>query len=309
MRVLSSGIACGIAWGLALGLLAPSEALACSSCSAGDPTLTVLGVEKPFAGRLRLGSFFSHRSSTASGESGHTHVHDGELPATAIDASEQKLQLAAAYAPLDELIVLLRLPLVRRTATAMPTTAGLGDLELTARWIAWQDSPTLASHVVALQPGLALPTGPVRRDAAGEALGFDVQPGRGAVTPSLGLGYSYFAAPFAFFSSATVVWPAWSRHDERLGETLVANAAAQLQPIDWLALQLGSDTRWAQHSWAEGERDHDTGGLVSFATAGLSLSPTTDLLLTAIVRVPVLNHLAGGEEERPEVELGFTHDL
>src|SRR5688500_15408528 len=83
-------------------LAAPSDARACSTCGSGDPTLTAVGVEQPFAGRVRV-SLGVSQLSYAEG-----------LDANAVSVVDQRATLGLAVSPTDWLTLSAFVPLVHR---------------------------------------------------------------------------------------------------------------------------------------------------------------------------------------------------
>ena len=83
----------------------PRVARACSVCGAGDPTLTVMGDEKPFGGRLRVDL-----------EARLGRVRVGQPGVDEMDLDEQRFEVAAAYAPTRSIFVVLAIPALERQA-------------------------------------------------------------------------------------------------------------------------------------------------------------------------------------------------
>ena len=83
-------------------LLLPSgDARACASCGCGDPTLTSMGTEQPFAGRLRLAT-----QMRAWG------LASGQLGENAAALRELRMDLSVAYAPTPWLFLSAMAPLL-----------------------------------------------------------------------------------------------------------------------------------------------------------------------------------------------------
>jgi hypothetical protein len=338
-RVWSDGIITGRLLGLAAivaaGLLvAPRWARACAECGCGDPTLTVLGSEKPLRHRLRAGA-----SATWQGLS--SGVGDDELNVT-----ERRLDLAAAWAPLDRLFVVATLPLVRRDLAFADGQRrqidGVGDLELRAKGFVWEDRSFSPRHLVALTGGVRLPTSPWTRDAVGAPVSPEQQIGSGAVSAIVGASYAFFRFPWSAYvsaeASAPVVHQAWYRPAPSLRTTV----AGQRHVARFLAVQLGLDARIDGHAeepaatgavgseahalvdhthFLHPGHEHDeppgavvsdhehAGGTAVFATGGLLVTPLSDLVAFAQVRVPVLQRLHDGERNGPIVSLGVLYDF
>src|SRR4051812_833357 len=95
-----------IPWAAVLGAALPltsDPAQACAACGCGDPTLTVMGAEKPFAGRLRGALTLTHRSDDV-----------GTVQLSQIRAVEERLEASVVYAPSDWLLLSATLPVLDR---------------------------------------------------------------------------------------------------------------------------------------------------------------------------------------------------
>src|SRR4051794_28092261 len=124
-------------------LSVPGVARACASCGCGDPTLTQMGAEKPFAGRIRL---------SAEGQSARTTIQGVQV------LDEQRLDLAASWAPAARVILGLRVPVAARAVAApnlsRTSAVGVGDSELAAKIFLWEDRPLFAHHLLAAIAGV-----------------------------------------------------------------------------------------------------------------------------------------------------------
>ena len=94
---------------------------ACSTCLAGDPTLTLMGTEKSYSGRLRIAGEMLYRTETV-----------GEEPVDQSQLREQRFTLGLAYAWNERLNLAIRLPLIHKyleyVSLATEQTTGIGDL-------------------------------------------------------------------------------------------------------------------------------------------------------------------------------------
>src|SRR5262249_28399770 len=157
-----------IAMVAALTALAPRLALACASCGCGDPTLTVMGSETPFAGRIRA-SLEARTADAVVGAGADREV-----------TRDSRVDLGFSSAPLDRLVLAAGLPLVMRSTQAadLPgeSAIGPGDLELSARFVLLRDRPLAPRHLLSVVAGAGLPTGL-------QTGGMDVTPGSGAFVP------------------------------------------------------------------------------------------------------------------------------
>lgn len=285
------------------GLLPQRTASACASCACGDPTLTTIGLEKPFAGRLRLSSSVQLRGE----EQGGTAA----LPALRSD--EVQIDTGVSFALTRWLVLGARVPFVHRQLSyasgRQQRAMGLGDVDLTARIVVFKDSPTLANHILSIQPGFVFPTSPDVILPTGERAGYDLQTGRGSWVPVGGINYSYFGPRTSFFGSLSVHVPIGARFGEQRGLTTLATTLVQVQPFDVLALQLGFDGRYSLPNTEGGLDVPDTGGWAVFLSPGVAVSPVLDLLLSVVVRVPILQRSFGDHREGPVFFVAAAYDL
>lgn len=285
-----------------IAFIAPTNALACATCMIGDPTLTTMGAEQPFAERLRMAAEFKHRTDTvgATGQ-GQTSL------------SEQRLAFSVAYAPLDWLMMSAQLPVLWRTVEyenlAKDNHFGLGDLELRARLVFFEDRELAPRHLIAAIVGSRLPTAPIRTSDDGQRAPPELQPGAGAIAPFVGFSYSGFAGDWSGFVSSTLIYPQEYGDGNQASLSLSTTAMLQLQPWRMLGFRLGIDTRLDGTAQENGAPEPDSGGFIAFLTPGLVLSPVTDLVINAAVYIPTLNLLDGYHKEGPSIALGVSYDL
>jgi hypothetical protein len=290
---------------LALALLGAGgapEARACAVCGAGDPTLTVMGTEKPFAGRFRLAADVRFGG-----------VWAGQPGVSEIDVTEQRFDLTAAYAPIPRLFLTLDLPVMRRIIHEIGSSAVAytpGDIELRAKiFIAsLRRGPYL--HQLALQTGVKLPTALEEHDAKGVALAAPLQPGCGAVAPELGAFYGLGRGPFSFYASAVIYLPYAVRQGPHASDSFRTSAAAQWQAHPRIAARIGFETRLdATAETVGGATDPNSGGFVGYVAPEVVVSPATDLLLHVGAHFPAIQALQGFHRERTIVGVGATYDF
>lgn len=292
-----------LALGLALALGgATREAAACAVCSVGDPTLTTLGTEKPYRNRLRAALGVQHRTDAI-----------GQPRVNRLLLSEQRLDLTLAWAPHERVFLSLVVPALRREITyvnlARKQTVGPGDTELRGRVFLWQDREWSARHLVSLTGGVKLPSAPVQCGRDGERLPLELQPGTGSVDPLGGLSYAFFAFPWSAYASALLTWPTRGPEGSRASRSLRATVAGQRQLSEAFALRLGLDGRLDGRAIEEGAPEADSGGFIGYVSPELVVSPGVDLMLSAVVRVPVLDRLKGFHDEGVIVGLTAAKDF
>jgi hypothetical protein len=281
----------------------PAKTLACAACACGDPTLTVAGTEKPFAGRLRISLELQHRSDRV----GIDRVDRVEL-------SEQRLELGLAYAPIESLVLSLRAPLIHRTITevnlAEDRRTRLGDTEFRAQLHLIPRTGLTQKHVFAIHAGLELPTGSVERDDRGELYRAEIQPGSGSFDPLAGASYALFLRPISLYASSTLFVPTRGHEGLRGGLSLRSSVAGQYDLSDSWALRLSIDTRAeAASTFEDGDVEPDTGGFIAYLSPELVASPVMDLIVRVVVRVPAINALTGDHREGLMAVLGAAYDF
>ena len=285
-----------------LTLFVAPQASACSTCQAGDPTLTIMGHGKPFEGRLRASLEFRYRTE----DIGVPGVSSEEL-------SEYRTSLGIAWTPHERMTLGLSVPMVgKQLALANQSEERsffLGDIEVNARVFVWRDRHAMPRHLLGVVAGLRVPSAPELEDSAGVPLSFDAQAGNGAWVPSAGLWYGYFRHPFSLYLSSVGYFTAGGFGAFEAGDAWVNTLMAQWAPELPVALQLGFDTRAATRDVDAGVVDPDSGGFIGFLTPGIVFSPTEDLLLSVRVMIPVIDQLDGNHDEGVSVLAGVTYDL
>jgi hypothetical protein len=277
------------------------DAKACASCGCGDATLTALGVEQPFAGRLRSSLELSYRTD-ALGRPGIDELRLRELRA---DAS-------IAWAPIDTLFLLVSVPLLYRQAwdpsLATSDAWGVGDAELRAKWFVFRDRAFAPRLLVATTFGVKLPTAPWQTDGNGQRVPLEAQPGTGSLDSLLGASVSTFQGDVSAYASAQLALPLLTRAPLEPGRSLRASLALQHQTMRWLALRAAADGRWDVASHEAGLRDPDSGGWVVFLGGDTLLSPAPDLNVSIGMRVPVVDALTGAHDEGPRISVALIRD-
>lgn len=284
-------------------MLIPLYSWACATCTVGDPSLTVMGTEKNFAGRWRLSTDFLQREETI----GMAGINQREV-------SESRLTLGISYAPAQDWVLSVQLPIVRKELTNINLSTAeqtaVGDVTLSAKQFLYQDRPIQTQHMAGWLVGMRLPTGQEQNDDQGNPLDIDVQPGAGNWVPSLGAWYGYYRFPWFGYLSSTLHYPMGEGYaDFEEGTALLTTAMLQYAPNYSLALQLGLDTRWSEKHRYAGVADEDSGGFIGFLAPGLVINLAEDLLFHVTVQVPVFDKLQGEHEENAIYRFGLTYDF
>lgn len=281
----------------------PRPAWACASCGCGDPTLTATGVERPYKNRVRVAWEERYGSLTMGDDISGEHTQF--LRST----------MAASWSPARRLTIGMTLPWVtswiQRAPMPRATVNGLGDMELAARVVLYQEKSFAPHHVIWGGAGLKFPTGPRVSDSMGFVVPDDDQPGSGSWDPFAGLTYAWFSGELtSFFASSTGRLTTSGWHGYRRGSSVGGSMAVQLQPWQWGALQLGGDFTWqAADMLATGHAVPNTGGITGYLAMALLANPWRDLLIRVVVDAPVLMALNGMQTVGPQVVAQFSYDF
>jgi hypothetical protein len=285
------GPAClGLLGLLGLLLAAPPSAQACATCGCGDPTLTVMGAEAPFAGRVRLSARLRYRGDAIGTEGvDRAEVHEGVLT------------LGASWAPTDWLVLSGEAPLVFRHVRwahlARAATFGPGDAELRGRAVLLRDRAFAPSHLLGVHAGVKLPTSLDQVGGDGQRLPVEAQTGTGTVDPILGLFYTHLADPWAVFSTATVALPTAGRFAEAPGPSLRATAAVQYRVDRRITLRGAVDLRFDAPASVGDGTDPRSDHFAVFLSPDLLWAPVPDVILGLGLRVPVAQLSEQGRTE------------
>lgn len=279
-----------------------AEAAACGTCSVGDPTLTIVGLEQPKANRVRTSATVRHRNDRI-----------GEAQVDRLELSEQRMELAGAYSPTDRVTISVMMPLVHRLITEVNLAEAdiwaPGDLELRARGVIWRDRKFAPKHLLSLIAGLEFPTSSIERDANGVPLPLEFQAGTGSWDPIAGAAYTMFSDPWSVYVSSVGIFPTKGTADTQAGMTFRQTVLGQLQPWTFLAFQLGAEFRLDGPGYIAGVRDPDTGGHITYGTLGIVGMPHEKILLHATGAIPIVQRLDGTHEEGFAFTAGLVYDI
>ena len=275
-------------------------ALACSTCKCADPTITLLGLEKSYENRVRVGVDTIVRSETSGTGVGRVRT------------DEWRTLVGAAWSPTPSLSLAVQLPYVRKTLEA-PSLArveaqGLGDLDVVGRAVLYRSGSITDRHLAGLRAGVRLPTASrVRSDGA--PVDIDAQPDAGAVAPSAGAWYAYFRYPVFVTTSVTGLIYGDGRQGFSPGDAVLGSVLAQYAVNQPLALQTGLDLRWSGRNRFDGVVDPDSGGVLGMAWTGAALRVGGELLLAAGVQWPLLDRLHGRQDEAITFRASVAYDF
>lgn len=279
-----------------------SEASACGTCSVGDPTLTITGLEQPKQHRFRSSATVRHRNDRI-----------GDPRVDQLQLAEQRLELGAAYSPTDRVTVSVMMPVVHRFVTAVNLAEtdiwAPGDLELRARGVIYRDRAFAPRHLVSLIGGLEFPTSSIESDADGVPLPLEFQSGTGSWDPIAGVAYTLFSDPWSLYVSSVTTFPTTGTADTKAGISARQTAIVQIQPWTFLAFQIGAEFRWDGPGYIQGVRDPNTGGHITYGTFGLVGMPHDNVLVHFSAAIPIVQRLDGTHEESFAIIGGLIYEI
>ena len=261
-----------------------------------------MGFEQPKANRVRTSAAIRHRNDSI-----------GEANVDELTLSEQRMELAAAYSPIDRFSVFLMMPVVHRLITevnlAESSIWAPGDLDLRVRGVIWRDRKFAPRHLISLIGGLEFPTSTIEYDENGVPLPLEFQAGTGSWDPIAGASYGMFMDPWSLFVSSIAIFPTTGIADTRASTSFRQTAIGQFQPWKFLAFQLGAEFRIDGPGYIGDVRDPDTGGHITYATLGLIGLPHERVLLHATAAVPLIQRLDGTHREGFAFTAGLVYEL
>ncbi|MEO7109920.1 MAG: hypothetical protein ABI183_05740 [Polyangiaceae bacterium] len=272
-----------------VSLLSSSNfAFACATCSAGDPTLTASGSEKPFASRKRIS----------------LNLRATKISANDVDISEQRLELRTDFALSQTLMLTAALPSIHRSIAsrngAVSRELTLGDAELRASSIAYDTGISAVRRMVLVFGGLKFPTAPLQTDAHGAALPVALQPGCGSIAPTLGASFVASSSPITLTASTSFYLPFSVRDGPHAGDSWRTSFTLQFQPAkSKIATRFGASTRLDEAGTLGDQAtiDPNSGGLVVYGSGEIIVSPATDLVFGVGFFSPAVQLLRGNQRE------------
>jgi hypothetical protein len=299
----------------AAALASASPARACSVCGCGDP---LLAASDPAAitGKLRLQLDTDYVRMDAG--------TDGD-PGSTDQLTQWSYRFNAVYRPIDDLSLLVTVPLVSKTINtvgANPATGsdltGLGDIELAARYAFFRsvDLGKQRALELAVTGGSTIPTGEHNaKDADGALIDPHGQLGTGGWGPFLGLAFLFEQRDWLAFANASYrVRTEGSYFDGtkyKFGDAVLWSVHGQYRPMRRLALDLGVDGRYAardKFTDAGGQVEPgvaNTGGTVLSAAPGVYFEAGGGIWLFARGQIPFATNLYDQQKVYP----GFTTGL
>lgn len=284
---------------LLLSSFAPAT-FGCATCTAGDPTINLMGMERSFAGRLRFGLDYLQRTE----DIGIAGVNQTQL-------TEQRITLNLGYAWNPQLNFSLRVPWVDKhleyVNLAEQDNQALGDIEIGGKFALFMAEDHRQQW--GISTGLRLPTASEQTDSQGKKLDIDVQAGTGAWTPNLGVWYGFYEFPYFLYASSTLHYATEGFENFQAGEVLTATITGQYALNKQFAVQFALDSRWSAKNKFGNQTDENSGGMISFISPKLVVMPIMDVVLHLGVQIPLFKQLNGEQHEGSTVQLGVTYDF
>ncbi len=283
------------------GMSITPAVFACSTCMVGDPTQTLMGVEKPYQDRLRM----SLDGLVRKEELGREGFNKKEI-------DESRATLSFSYAPNTRYMFGLAVPFARRKLStfnlAEQEVTAPGDMTLTVKSFQ-QEKQFMQKHMYGFLAGIKIPTGSEQTDVNGAPLDFDVQSGQGAVVVNVGAWYANFNFPYMYYLSAAYYKANEGFQGFQAGDALVFNAAAQYAKSTDLSFSFALEGRWSQRDSFSGVSDPDSGGAIVFASPGVIYTLKQDVLFNIFIKTPVVDALNGFHDEGAIFTMGITYDF
>ncbi len=291
-----------IVLGVSLALMFASNGVfACATCMVGDPTISTMGTEKPFAGRMRLGADYIKRGETVG------------PPDRDLETEEERMTINFSYTLNEFWTFAASLPFVTKSVSRYDLTAetgsGVGDIDLAARWYIGKDDSFAVRYIWGMSFGLRAPTSK-KEKSGGKAIDIDAQPGAGATIPSAGAWVGFFGHPWFYYLSGSVQHALTDGYQGyQAGDVLLVTGMVQYALIQSLALQLSLDSRFKRPDEYSGVKDIDSGGMLLMATPGLAWMAIEDVVLSMNYQIPLIENARGHQEEDPLLRIGAAYDF
>ncbi len=287
---------------LLMTVLRINTAWACATCLCGDPTITTMGTEKPFAGRMRVSVDYLTREEVI----GLPYISKQTV-------QEERMTYNFSYALNEKWIFAASVPLVdkqvKRFDLSEDKASGIGDTDLSARWFIGDDNSFPAKNLWGVQFGVRVPTSKEKK-SRGTAIDFDAQPGAGATIPSVGVWYGRYQMPWFFYTSAVVQHAMDEGYQAyQAGDVLLATGHAQYAVNYQWALQLSLDGRFKERDSYNNVTDNDSGGMLIMASPGVAWTPIEDLVVNVSYQIPAIDKLNGEQEEKNVLRIGVAYDI
>lgn len=242
----------------------------------------------------------------------HGNSHGGEESAAPSGGlSEVRLDLSGSVRPWRDWALGIAVPFqVRelRASTAPRRALGLGDIDLSARHVAWSCERNGVAHALKLLAGVELPTAPAQHATEGKSLNLDLQLGSGSFDPRLAIAHLLRSGDWTLSSTLGVRVPSEGFDDYRMGPSTRGAFAVQYQPFERFGFRAGLEGRVHAQDVHRSVPIHASEGAIVSAELGFLLRPWSKATIQLQAFIPFW---ASGSRaaELPVLVAGFSHDL
>ncbi len=271
-------------------------AKACSVCRCGDDRFFINGAQRINQGNfIVLAQYFT--TSKTNGLEDDFEAHD-----------QHTFKALLLYGLTERITLLGSVPYSMNTIEEGGMTeenSGLSDPELTA--IADLFESEEGDFELNASLGTRIPLGKSdATDEAGARLTQHLQTGTGAwgVAAGLQAASPLFVVPL-FYSVGYQVFGSNS-NDFRYGNVVLFNVGTQIPLTSTIRILAEANGRYADKDKEAGESDASSGGTVVYFSPGLRLSLPMSLALRGQVQIPVVENLFGVQDEKVNVQIGFS---
>jgi len=277
--------------------------LACATCLLGDPTITTMGTEKPFAGRMRVSAEYISRGEKI----GQDGINENDI-------SEQRINYGFSYSLNKNWIFSATVPVVNKSLDRFDMSheqsGGVGDIDLNARWFIGSGKGFVARYLWGVHFGATIPVTEEEKNDDDTAIDFDSQPGPGALVPSFGVWYGSYRMPWFLYTSATYQHAVTEGHQGyQGGDAFLFSGLVQYAMAYKIALQLSLDNRFKIADKYDDEKDPNSGGLLTMLSPGIAWTPIDDLILNLKYQYPIYENVRGRQVEEANIRIGVTYDF
>ncbi len=275
-----------------------STTWACPTCSCGNPTITTMGLDQPFANRFRIGL--------------STRAWQTSQPSQTV--RELRADLSLSFAPTNWLQFFVTMPTHARelqsASLERQRAFGPGELDLAARFVVLREQRMRARYLISINTGLQIPTSPIVKDANGVPLDIDAQLGLGAWAPYVSLNdLSFLSEKWAVFGSVIGELAFGGRLGVRGAPSIRGLLGVQWQPPLWLAACAGVEGRYDVARTVNGAIDLAGAGPSIFAAPDVLFMIDNRWVLQAGLRVPIASALGEGVRPGPIFALTVVVDV
>jgi hypothetical protein len=282
---------------------AAPRALACSMCHCSDPVYRL--VEGQFglqAVRLSLEMDQYSKDQVAEGFASGRETE-----------TENRVTLAAAWAPSPTFRLVARVPFASRTLedpAGASTLKGVSDPDLNAQYAFFRSSRGRPQWL-AVTGGIKSSWGQNDRELNGIRADEHLQPGSGAAAISAGLAYSLEqSAQSHWYASGGGRWSGRNASGYRYGDAFTAVAAYQRGMNSWMSAAAEFNFRVTDKDDNDGVLDPNTGGSVLYVTPRVNLAlGRGPVALRLGVQIPVMQRLYGDQNEHTNFLTGLVFAL